>query len=89
MGRKFGNTWSSSIAYNWEGGSGATTSSLFTLSDGRQGLSVGAKYSLNDNTAISFGGNYTEFGKVTNTVTGAVLSGNTATTLGVNISTSF
>jgi len=89
LGRKFGNTWSSSIAYNWEGGSGATTSSLFTLSDGRQGLSVGAKYSLNDNTAISFGGNYTDFGKVTNTVTGAVLSGNTATTLGVNISHSF
>ena len=89
VGRKFGDTWSSSIAYNWEGGSGTTTSSLFTLNDGRQGLSVGAKYSLNDKTAISFGGNYTEFGKVTNTITGAVLSGNTATTLGLNISHSF
>ena len=46
LGRKFGTTWSSSIAYNWEGGSGPATTSPFTLSDGRQGLSVGAKYSL-------------------------------------------
>ena len=63
LGRKFGDTWSSSIAYNWEGGSGTTTSP-FTLSDGRQGLSVGAKYSLNENTAITLGGNYTEFGEL-------------------------
>ena len=89
VGRKFGDTWSSSIAYNWEGGSGATTSSMFTLSDGRQGLSVGVKYSLNENTSITFGGNYTDFGKVTNSTTTAVFSGNTATTLGANISLSF
>jgi long-subunit fatty acid transport protein len=91
VGRKFGETWSSSIAYNWEGGSGPDSTSLFTLTDGRQGLSVGVKYSLNENTAISFGGNYTEFGKVTHAAAlgGTVLSGNTATTLGLNFSTSF
>ena len=35
---------------------------IFTLTDGRQGLSVGAKYTFNENTAFSFGGNYTQFG---------------------------
>ena len=95
LGRKFGETWSSSIAYNWEGGSGPSTTSMFTLSDGRQGISVGAKYSLNENTAINFGGNYTEFGKVSGSWTGvaptptADFSGNTATTLGLSISHSF
>jgi long-subunit fatty acid transport protein len=89
LGRKFGTTWSSSISYNWEGGSGPTTTSMFTLSDGRQGISVGAKYNFSENTAITVGGNYTDFGKVTNTATTAVLSGNTATTLGVSLSTSF
>ena len=95
LGRKFGDTWSSSIAYNWEGGSGPSTTSMFTLSDGRQGISVGAKYSLNENTAINFGGNYTEFGKVSGSWTGvaptptADFSGNTATTLGLSISHSF
>ena len=91
LGRKFGNTWSSSIAYNWEGGSGPDSTSYFTLTDGRQGISVGAKYSLNANTAISFGGNYTEFGKVTHDAPkgGALFSGNTATTLGLNFSHSF
>ena len=39
LGRKFGDTWSSSISYNWTGGSGATTTSPFTLSNGNQGLS--------------------------------------------------
>jgi len=99
LGRKFGTTWSSSIAYNWEGGSGPESKSFFTLTDGRQGISVGVKYNFNENTAISFGGNYTAFGKVTqaaviagnsrNAIAGTVFSGNTATTLGANISHSF
>jgi long-subunit fatty acid transport protein len=93
LGRKFGDTWSSSIAYNWEDGSGTgTTTSPFTLSDGRQGLSVGAKYSLNENTSISLGGNYTKFGDISAAWTGALggkFSGNSTTTLGANISHSF
>jgi long-chain fatty acid transport protein len=92
LGRKFGTTWSSSIAYNWEGGSGPSSTSLFTLTDGRQGISVGAKYNFSENTAISFGGNYTQFGDVTHVAAplgGTVFSGNTATTLGLNFSTSF
>ena len=97
LGRKFGDTWSSSIAYNWEDGDGTgSTTSMFTLSDGRQGLSVGVKYSLNENTSINFGGNYTKFGKVTG-AWGAVVGlpanpifdGNSATTLGANVSHSF
>jgi len=97
LGRKFGDTWSSSIAYNWEDGDGTgSTTSMFTLSDGRQGLSVGVKYSLNENTTINFGGNYTKFGKVTGAWGAAVglpanpiFDGNSATTLGANISHSF
>ena len=91
LGRKFGTTWSSSIAYNWEGGSGPSSSSFFTLTDGRQGLSIGAKYSWNENTDISFGGNYTQFGDTTHDAAtgGTAFTGNTATTLGLNISHSF
>ena len=91
LGRKFGTTWSSSIAYNWEGGSGPSSSSFFTLTDGRQGVSVGAKYNFSENTAVSFGGNYTQFGDTAHdAATGATaFTGNTATTLGLNISHSF
>ena len=91
VGRKFGDTWSSSIAYNWEGGSGPSSSSFFTLTDGRQGISVGAKYNFSENTAVSFGGNYTQFGDTAHdALRGATaFTGNTATTLGLNISHSF
>ena len=75
LGRKFGDTWSSSISYNWTGGSSATTTSPFTLSNGNQGLSVGAKYAWNENTAISFGGNYTEFKDVAGQWLQAVTTG--------------
>ena len=91
VGRKFGDTWSSSIAYNWEGGSGPSSSSFFTLTDGRQGITVGAKYNFSENTAVSFGGNYTQFGDTAHdALRGATaFTGNTATTLGLNISHSF
>ena len=95
LGRKFGDTWSSSISYNWEGGSSANTGSPLTVSNGNQGLSIGAKYALNDNTAITFGGNYTELKTVNGTWGAAgfgnnvVFSGNSVTTLGANISHSF
>ena len=95
LGRKFGDTWSSSISYNWEGGSSATTASPLTLSNGNQGLSIGGKYALNDNTAITFGGNYTEFGDVDGTWAAgtfganAKFSGNSVTTLGAQVSHSF
>ena len=91
VGRKFGDTWSSSIAYNWEGGSGPSSSSFFTLTDGRQGITVGAKYNFSENTAVSFGGNYTQFGDTAHDATrgATAFTGNTATTLGLNISHSF
>jgi len=75
LGRKFGDTWSSSISYNWTSGTSATTTSPFTLSNGNQGLSVGAKYAWNENTDISFGGNYTEFKDVAGQWLQAVTTG--------------
>ena len=96
LGRKFGDTWSSSLSYNWEGGSGATTGSPLTLSNGNQGVSIGAKYALNDSSAITFGGNYTEFGDIDGTWAAgtplganAKFSGNSVTTLGAQFSHSF
>ena len=95
LGRKFGDTWSSSISYNWEGGSSATTTSPLTLSNGNQGLSIGGKYAINENTAVTFGGNYTELKAVEGQWAAgtfganAKFSGNSVMTLGAQISTSF
>ena len=53
-----------SISYSQEGGGGPTTDDPFTLSDGSQGITLGARYSLNDDVTISAGYNYTTAGDV-------------------------
>ena len=92
LGRKFSDKVSGSLSYTHEAGSGATSKSVFTMSNGSRALSVGMKYSL-ENFDVSFGASRTMFGDVTvNPGSGQpdlVYSGNTATTFGLKLSTKF
>ena len=92
LGRKFSDKVSGSLSYTHEAGSGATSESVFTMSNGSRALSVGMKYSL-ENFDVSFGASRTMFGDVTvNPGSGQpdlVYSGNTATTFGLKLSTKF
>ena len=65
LGRKISDKLSLSISYSQEAGGGPTTDDPFTLSDGSQGITLGARYSLNDDVTISAGYNYTTAGDVT------------------------
>ena len=53
-----------SISYSQEDGSGPTTDDPFTLSDGSQGITIGARYTLDNNMTVSAGYNYTSAGDV-------------------------
>ena len=53
-----------SISYSQEDGSGPTTDDPFTLSDGSQGITIGARYLIENNLTISAGYNYTTAGDV-------------------------
>ena len=64
VGRKISDKLSLSISYSQEDGGGPTTDDPFTLSDGSQGITLGARYSLNDNMTVSAGYNYTTAGDV-------------------------
>ena len=63
VGRKLSDKLSVSLSYSREDGSGPTTDDPFTLSDGSQGITVGARYTM-DNMSLSAGYNYTTAGDV-------------------------
>ena len=63
IGRKISDELSLSLSYSREDGSGPTTDDPFTLSDGSQGITIGARYSM-DNMTIAAGYNYTAAGDV-------------------------
>ena len=63
VGRKISDNLSLSVSYSREDGSGPTTDDPFTLSDGSQGVTIGARYSL-DKMTITAGYNYTTAGDV-------------------------
>mgnify|MGYP001235645357 CR=1 FL=1 len=64
VGRKLSDKLSVSVSYSREDGGGATTDDPFTLSDGSQGITVGARFSVSDDMTISAGYNYTTAGDV-------------------------
>ena len=64
LGRKFSEQFSGSVSYNWESSEDGTTTSLFTVNDGYKGISIGAKYTM-ENIELSAGYNYTKLGDVT------------------------
>lgn len=89
FGRKFTDTISGSISYNWEPEGSSTTTSLFTVNNGYKGVSLGVKYAV-ENFEIAVGYNYTKLGKVTYTPLGGnTLEGNTVNAVGAKATIRF
>ena len=90
VGRKFSDKLSGSLSYSKEEGSGDTDTSLFTFSNGRETLSAGLRYTI-DNMDISVGVSRSQLGDVT--VNGGlgdiVYEGNTVTAMGLKIAFAF
>lgn len=85
VGRKFTESLSGSLSYNWEDGTGPTSTSALSLSDGYRGISAGVKYTMGDLT-ISGGVNFTSLGDVNVTqLGGAPFADNTVTTVGLRL----
>ena len=96
IGRKFTENLSGSITYSKEEGSSATSTSLFTVSNGSEAISIGVQYKR-DNMTISGGISQRTVGDVTvdpglsaplagHTM---IYSGNSVTAMGVNIAFAF
>ena len=91
IGRKFSDVLSGSVSYSQEDGSGSRSTSLFSMSNGSKAISAGIKYSL-DNIDIALGVSHTMFGdlKVKDpALPELTYSNNSATTMGIKISTRF
>ncbi|QJD71964.1 hypothetical protein [Marinobacterium sp. LSUCC0821] len=90
LGRKFTDSISGSISYNWEPEGSSTTTSLFTVNNGYKGVSLGVKYAL-ENFEIAAGYNYTKLGDVTYTGAPASnsLTDNTVSALGAKVTIRF
>lgn len=93
IGRKFSDSLSGSFSYNWEKAGDGKTGSLFTVNDGYKGVSVGAKYTM-ENIELSAGYNYTKLGDVTYThPTGAIppnnYSGSSVSAFGARLTARF
>ena len=98
IGRKFSDNLSGSITYSKEESTGSTSTSLFSVSDGSEAISVGLQYKQ-DNMAISGGISQRKVGDMTvdpgflapNPLAGSTMnySGNTVTAMGLKVSFSF
>ena len=92
VGRKLNEQWSISATYSREPGNDSTSSSLFTVSNGTEGVTLGARYTQG-NMVVSGGVNYTRVGAVDIvTASGQTLAtygGNTAMGVGVKVGFTF
>ena len=98
IGRKFTDSLSGSITYSKEESTGSTSTSLFSVSDGSEAISIGLQYKQ-DNMAISGGISQRKVGDMTvdpgfvapNPLAGSTMnySGNTVTAMGLKLSFSF
>ena len=92
LARKFNDVLSGSISYSTEAGSGSSSTSTFSMSNGSKSINLGLQYSF-DQANLSFGMSHTMFNDVTvdvNTLTAPIeYKNNTATTVGIKLSTSF
>ena len=98
IGRKFSDNLSGSITYSKEESTGSTSTSLFSVSDGSEAISIGLQYKQ-DNMAISGGISQRKVGDMTvdpgfvapNPLAGSTMnySGNTVTAMGLKLSFSF
>ena len=92
LARKFSSSLSGSVSYNQEVGSGSTSTSTFTMSNGSKSLNLGFRYSF-EQANLSIGVSQTMFNDVTvdaNALTSPIeYKNNTATTIGIKLSTNF
>jgi long-chain fatty acid transport protein len=91
IGRKFTDSLSGSITYAKEPGTGATSTSLFSVSNGSDAISIGLQYKR-DNMTLSGGISQRKVGDmhVTDANAGQMkYSGNTVTAMGLKISFAF
>ena len=90
IGRKFTDSISGSITYSKEEGSSSTSTSLFTVSNGSEAISVGVRYTR-DNMNISAGVSQRNVGDVTvNSSVGTMqYTGNSVTAMGLKIAFAF
>jgi long-subunit fatty acid transport protein len=92
LARKFSSSLSGSVSYNQEVGSGSTSTSTFTMSNGSKSLNLGFRYSF-EQANLSVGVSQTMFNDVTvdaNSLTSPIeYKNNTATTMGIKLSTNF
>jgi long-subunit fatty acid transport protein len=92
LARKFSSSLSGSVSYNQEVGSGSTSTSTFTMSNGSKSLNLGFRYSF-EQANLSVGVSQTMFNDVTvdaNALTSPIeYKNNTATTVGIKLSTNF
>ena len=90
LGRRFTDSISGSISYNWEPEGSSTTTSLFTVNNGYKGISLGVKYAV-ENFEIAAGYNYTKLGDVTYTGAPASnsLTDNTVSAIGAKVTIRF
>jgi len=98
IGRKFTSNLSGSISYSKEESTGSTSTSLFSVSDGSEAISIGLQYKQG-NMAISGGISQRKVGNMIvdpgfaapNPLAGSTMnySGNTVTAMGMKISFSF
>ena len=90
LGRKFSDNVSGSITYSKEEGSSTPATSLFTVRNGSEAISLGLQYKR-DNMTISGGISQTNAGDVTvNSAAGTMkYTGNTVTAMGLKIAFAF
>ena len=92
LGRKFSDNLSGSISYSQEDGSGSTSDSPFSMSNGSKAISAGLKYSF-EKIDISLGVSHTMFNDITVNANPLApdlsYKNNSATTMGFKISTRF
>jgi hypothetical protein len=92
LARKFSKTISGSISYSQEDGSGSTSTSTFSMSNGSQSINAGFRYGF-EVFDLSVGVSQTMFKDVTvdvNALTSPIeYKNNTATTVGIKLSTNF
>jgi long-subunit fatty acid transport protein len=92
LARKFSSSLSGSISYNQEAGSGPTSTSTFSMSNGSKSINLGFRYNF-EQVRLSVGVSQTMFNDVTvkaNALTSPIVyKNNTATTVGIKLSTNF
>ena len=90
VAQKFSEQFSTTFSYKTEAGSGSTSTDFFTLSDGSQTYSVGARYAMG-NMMLSAGYSYTVLGDVTVSAGGAsaTYANNTVSAFGAKIGITF